>query len=68
MTERTMANECYSCAFRTTNPSDCHIGCSNPDPLMVGNAHGIAHGWFFYPWNFDPIWKAKLCSNWEQKT
>jgi len=23
---------------------------------ITGNAHGIAHGWFNWPWNFDPVW------------
>ena len=23
---------------------------------VKGNPHGISHGWFNWPWNFDPIW------------
>jgi hypothetical protein len=23
---------------------------------IQGNAHGIAHGWFAWPLNFDPVW------------
>jgi hypothetical protein len=23
---------------------------------IQGNAHGIRHGWFCWPANFDPIW------------
>lgn len=23
---------------------------------IIGNQHGIDHGWFFWPINFDPIW------------
>lgn len=24
--------------------------------LAVGNAHGIEHGWFNWPFNYDPVW------------
>ncbi len=23
---------------------------------IVGHPHGIAHGWFQWPYNFDPLW------------
>ena len=23
---------------------------------VKGNPHGIAHGWFNWPMNFDPVW------------
>lgn len=25
-------------------------------PLVKGNEHGIRHGWFCWPFNFDPTW------------
>jgi hypothetical protein len=23
---------------------------------VMGNPHGIARGWFNWPWDFDPVW------------
>jgi hypothetical protein len=23
---------------------------------ISGDIHGIKHGWFNWPWNFDPVW------------
>ena len=61
-------DKCYSCKNKHNIPGDCHIGCSKPDPNMTGNPHGISNGWFFYPFNFDPIWMTKKCSNYEPKS
>jgi len=30
---------------------------------MVGIRHGVKNGWFYYPHNFDPVWKARECHN-----
>lgn len=65
--KRTKYNECYSCKHKRTIPGDAHLKCVNPDPKMTGNKYGIAGGWFMYPLNFDPTWKAKDCSNYETK-
>jgi len=36
-----------------------------PNPLNVaGSGHGIMHGWFDWPWNFDPIW-LESCDGFE---
>jgi len=67
MDKRTTMNECYTCIHRRTIPGDCHTRCSNPDPRMTGHKHGIKSGWFMYPFNFDPTWKTKDCSNYESK-
>lgn len=32
---------------------------------MVGNEHDIRSGWFMYPLLFDPVWKEKMCNNFE---
>jgi len=58
---------CIKCKHRRSIPGDCHISCVKPDLNMIGNSHGISHGWFFYPFNFDPIWMAKECSTFEEK-
>jgi len=62
-----MMDECYECVHRRSVPGNAHIECANRDPLMTGNKHGKKNGWFFYPLLFDPVWKTKLCSNFEEK-
>jgi hypothetical protein len=65
MEKRNKMNECYSCKHRREIPGDAHTRCANPDKEMTGNPHGIKSGWFFYPFNFDPTWKEKDCSNYQ---
>lgn len=48
-------------------PGDAHVQCINPDSDMVGNDYGIRKGWFIYLIKYDPAWKVKLCSNFEEK-
>jgi len=60
-------SECYSCKFMREVPGNAHIKCIYPDPYMIGSDHGIKNGWFFYPILFDPVWKEKLCNNYEEK-
>jgi len=64
--KRTKMNECYSCKHRKKTPGNAHIQCAKPDPEMGGNAYGIRSGWFMYPLCFDPVWKEKDCSNYEE--
>lgn len=64
--KRDMMGECFSCKHRRNIPGDAHSNCAKPDPLMRGNSHGIKMGWFLYPFNFDPVWKIKLCNNFEE--
>lgn len=65
--DRTMTNECFSCEHRRSIPGDCHIQCSNPDSKMTGAEWGINNGWFLYPYEFDPVWKKKFCTNFKAK-
>lgn len=65
--ELNQMNECYSCVNKCSVPGNCHIKCVKPDPSMKGNAHGIKNGWFYYPLLFDPVWKEKMCNNFEDK-
>lgn len=60
-----MMDECYKCKHRRSVPGNAHIKCVTPDPDMTGNPHGIRNGWFIYPLLFDPVWKTKLCCNFE---
>lgn len=58
---------CYNCIHMRTVPGNCHISCSNGDPEMSGNQRAIEKGWFFYPILFDPIWKERICNNFESR-
>lgn len=63
------SKECYDCKYGSIFPgSSHHIKCSNLDPFMKGDEHGIKNGWFIYPLNFDPAWKIKNCINYERKS
>ena len=66
-TNRTKANECYTCVHKRNVPGDCHIQRVKPDMNMEGNPHGIRRGWFMYPFLFDPCWKETECKNYEEK-
>ena len=33
---------------------------------VKGNSSGISHGWFNFPWNYDPTW-LENCDGWEQQ-
>ena len=61
-----MKNNCFQCESKENIPGDCHISCKNPDPNMRGNPHGVASGWFIYPWNFDPVWADVKCRNYKK--
>ena len=61
MTDRSRFHECRSCAYARPVAFTHHIRCTNPDPAMTGNPHGIKNGWFDYPLRFDPVWKARDC-------
>ncbi len=62
-----MTKECYNCIHKGSVPGSAHIKCSNPDPTMTGDPHGIKSGWFIYPYVFDPTWKTKMCDNFEKE-
>lgn len=52
---------CYSCVYRAEVPFSCHSACRNAFATVVGSQHGIKHGWFSWPFDFDPIW-LEACS------
>jgi hypothetical protein len=57
MTEEPKAKpDCYQCTHRRNLPGDEHSACVNREAKVMGNAHGIRHGWFFWPFNYDPVW------------
>ena len=63
--KRNKMNECYHCKHRRNVPGNAHIQCVKPDADVRGNPHGIANGWFFYPFLYDPSWKETMCNNYE---
>ena len=58
--------DCFSCKFQQTLPGDCHIACVNRRARVTGNPHGIKHGWFMWPYNFDPLWLVS-CNGYQPK-
>ncbi len=46
-------------------PGDTHSCCSNRLAVAIGDEHGISHGWFFHPFNFDPVW-LRYCDGFEE--
>ena len=71
--------DCYECAHRRTILGDAHTRCGYPDldgPMSVadvyrnleikGDPHGIANGWFCWPFNFDPTWLQR-CTGFSPK-
>ncbi len=59
-----MKPDCYTCKHRQSLPGDCHSACANGAARVKGKEHGIKHGWFFWPFNFDPIW-LESCNGYE---
>ena len=48
---------------RTVPPRD-----SLPGITVKANPHGIRHGWFNHPYNFDPVWLEECSAFKEQPT
>ena len=67
MNNYSVSGECNHCKNKRTLAGETHIACAKADPEMVGHEHGIKMGWFSYPFNFDPVWKAKRCNKFEEK-
>jgi hypothetical protein len=65
-TKINVQNECLYCKNKIRIPdSQKRIKCKNPPKEMIGNSHGVARGWFSFPNDFDPMWKATKCPNFE---
>lgn len=60
-----MSQACYKCKYRHDVPGDTHSCCSNRLAVAIGDEHGISHGWFFHPFNFDPVW-LRYCDGFEE--
>lgn len=58
--------DCYKCVHRLDVPGSAHTRCNNHDAKVSGNPHGIKHGWFMWPLNFDPTW-LQSCDGFSDK-
>ena len=59
-------NQCQACGYKAGIPGDDHISClfdwgKSWWVMPNGEAHGIAHGWYVFPFNYDPIWMREEC-------
>ena len=55
---------CYQCAYKDDIPGDAHIRCRfawSTEKRPEGHPHGIKHGWFIFPLNYDPTWGPDTC-------
>lgn len=57
---------CYNCIWRESLDDTHHSRCGNLNCQVKGSKHGIQKGWFFWPFNFDPIW-VEECDGFEDK-
>lgn len=67
---------CYACRYRGAVPGNAHICCLHPEVRAVGgaiaklgitaNPHGIARGWFIWPFCFDPVW-LRTCNGYTER-
>ena len=62
-----MKPDCYKCVFRRSILDNAHSRCEAPAGThVVGNSLGVRSGWFFWPYNFDPVW-LKECDGFTPK-
>jgi hypothetical protein len=58
---------CYECKHKKLIPGNAHIRCDfawkdkQTGEIPVGDTHGVMMGWFFFPFNFDPVWGPEEC-------
>jgi len=64
--EKSMCNACYGCVHRGNIPGDAHSCCKNGSAKVKGAEHGIKNGWFYWPFNFDPVW-LEQCDGFQNK-
>jgi len=54
--------DCYACVHHKELPVNARIECRADNASVEGHPMGIQHGWFKYPFNFDPLWIQKCDS------
>ena len=63
--EADMSGKCETCIYKAHLPGTHHVSCANKIAIAIGDEHGIKNGWFYHPFNFDPIW-LKYCDGYEE--
>jgi hypothetical protein len=58
--------DCYKCKYRKDLIGDAHSSCECKGAKVVGDKWGIKNGWFFHPFNFDPVW-LESCDSFSPK-
>lgn len=63
---------CYQCIHRGSVPGDTHSLCklnwaTSFHPPPQGSEHGKEKGWWFFPFNFDPIWMIGECKAFDDR-
>lgn len=48
--------DCYACEHRRPLAGDAHSTCLAPAAHVAADRHGMAKGWFDWPFCFDPVW------------
>lgn len=48
--------DCYKCRHRGELPGSVHSRCANYAASVSGRPHGIREGWFYWPFDFAPVW------------
>lgn len=70
---------CYECKHRGRVAGSAHSECRHPDANLGlssdvslhdmgirAKKHGIDKGWFYWPYNFDPVWLMS-CNGFTEK-
>jgi hypothetical protein len=66
--KRNPETECWTCVHRMSLPgSNGRIRCLQPDSQMTGDPIAMRGKGFLYPLVFDPLFKTRLCRNYEEE-
>jgi len=59
--------KCNDCIFKKNVPGSAHFSCSRSSTGVSNvNKHGVEKGWFFFPFDYDPVW-AEDCTGYISK-
>ena len=65
------SEQCYNCKFRGTLYNSAHSKCNaewrTPQEMPKGEDWGIKNGWFYFPYNYDPVWMNDKCVKFNPK-
>ena len=58
--------DCYKCFYRAQTSFSHHSTCGNFHANVRGSVHGVRKGWFYWPFDFDPVW-LEACDGFKAK-